>query len=68
MTRPNENCLAGVQCPDCGWTASFTIAATAWFAVTDSGTDTYTDVEWDSRSLVECDGCHLIARGREFGM
>jgi len=56
MTR-NENCLAGIACPKCGSPEPFHIVATAQFVVFDSGTDEYSDVEWDDDSLIACPNC-----------
>lgn len=54
---PNDNCLEGMSCPQCGQYERFRITAEATFIVTDDGTDDYNDVNWYSNSLVSCPEC-----------
>lgn len=53
-TNPNDNCLAGLRCPECGSYGPFNIRATALFKVADDGTEVIGAVEWDDASFCEC--------------
>lgn len=53
----NRNCLENLRCPECGNEFSFKIAASAWFTVTDDGTDDPEEVEWGDDSPARCTGC-----------
>ncbi len=53
----NTNCLAGIRCPRCQQADLFSIQATAWFRVSDDGTDTFGDVVWDRTSAIRCPAC-----------
>lgn len=56
----NVNCLEGMRCPNpaCQSEGPFDIVGTAWFeSVTDDGTDTYHDVEWDDTNACTCRTC-----------
>lgn len=55
--NPNENCLAGMRCPDCGSYSPFDIVCNAVFTVTDGGTDDCRDVDWESSSPCYCVVC-----------
>jgi len=63
---PNENCLNGMKCPECGSEAPFRIAASSWFKVFDDGTDSHEDVEWDEDSCCECWDCHFSGKVADF--
>ena len=58
MSAKNTNVLIGFQCPNCGSLGPFQIAAKSWFKVYDSGTGSFTDVEWDDDSAVICCACY----------
>lgn len=67
--NPNENCLDGFRCPECGNFGPFRIFVTArgmtW--VTDEGTDGVEGgVEWDDDSCCECTDCGHAGKVREF--
>ena len=62
----NTNCLAGIQCPDCGNEESFRIAATTIATVTDDGTEDHGDMEWDDDSYAECTACHRHGTLKDF--
>ena len=62
----NWNCLEGMRCPKCGCATELLIAATAWFRVTDDGTDEYHDVEWDDNSPCRCPVCEHQSTVGEF--
>jgi hypothetical protein len=56
---PNENCLKGIKCPQCGSDEAFGIACDVVYEITDDGTgDQLTDGhEWDETSYCECRNC-----------
>ncbi len=62
----NENCLAGMACPDCGSYGPFHIAGLAMFEVNDYGTDDFEDVEWDKESFCKCIMCGFAADVQTF--
>jgi predicted RNA-binding Zn-ribbon protein involved in translation (DUF1610 family) len=55
----NDNCLAGIKCPQCGNEDRFLIAATITADVTDDGANIAknTDMEWDETSHTRCPDC-----------
>lgn len=57
MSNPNNNCLAGMSCPNCGSYGPFKIECASWFTVHDDGTDQHSDVSWDDESLCSCKSC-----------
>lgn len=59
MTSASENinCLAGMRCPKCKSRGPFAIAATAIFTMTDEGTDSFGDIEYDDGSYCQCTEC-----------
>jgi DNA-directed RNA polymerase subunit RPC12/RpoP len=63
---PNENCLKGIRCPECGQEDKFKIVGVAVFTVTDEGTDEFYDVEWDDDSTIRCTQCNHVGALREF--
>lgn len=66
----NENCLAGMKCPRCGWEESFYIAASAFFVMTDDGTgeEEPDDIEWTDESYCNCRNvdCTFVGKVRDF--
>lgn len=67
--NPNENCLEGMQCPECGDFGPFKIFATksGMVEVSDDGTDDLQgDTEWDDDSACECCGCGHLGTVRKF--
>lgn len=62
----NENCLAGIRCPKCGYADRFYIHASAKFEVTDDGTDSFSDVDWDDSSSIFCASCGEIGKVGDF--
>lgn len=65
MTK-NENCLAGVRCPKCGYAEQFRIVATCWAEVLDDGVVGAHEYEWGEDSWCECQGCLYAAKYIEF--
>ncbi len=65
MSR-NENCLEGIQCPKCGSTGPFWIAASAMALVYDDGVEEYQDMEWDKNSTIKCARCDEIGELADF--
>ena len=56
--NPNENCLEGMSCPNCGQYEMFKIVATAVFEITDDGTGDYNDVEFYDSDTASCPKCN----------
>lgn len=65
---PNENCLIGMKCPECGSEGPFKISVRAWATVHDDGTDEDEAVEWDDDSACICKeyGCSFRGKVRDF--
>lgn len=63
---PNTNCLEGMACPDCGSERQLLIRAEATFRVTDAGSDTFTDMDWDDESNCSCPTCGHIGQIKNF--
>lgn len=58
---PNNNCLNGMQCPNCQSEEPFRIMIRQLALVYDEGTEDdemAEGAEWDSRSYCECGECH----------
>lgn len=67
--NPNENCLAGMQCPKCDSYGPFRILATStnFCEVHDDGADFEPgDVIWDEESSCTCNNCNFLADVKEF--
>lgn len=69
--NPNENCLAGMECPECGNFDVFDIMVKQerYVKVTDDGTDSFAfegDIEWDGHSACRCVACGHEATVAEF--
>jgi DNA-directed RNA polymerase subunit RPC12/RpoP len=62
----NENVLAGVRCPKCGFTDCFRIAAICWAEVIDDGVEGADEYEWNEDSWCECYRCSYAAKYVEF--
>jgi hypothetical protein len=57
----NENCLAGIRCPQCGNEDRFLITSTILADVTDGGADIAdgSDIHWDDASMTHCPDCDM---------
>lgn len=67
--NPNENCLEGMACPECGDFGPFKILASqvGMTRVSDEGTDSIEgDVEWEDDSPCECLECGHTAKVGQF--
>lgn len=67
--KPNENCLEGVACPNCGQEHRFHIAAMVMVEVTDNGTEDMGGAyEWDDSNTCQCadPNCDYTGSLREF--
>ena len=53
----NDNCLAGLRCPECSSEGPFHISVTCLATVHDSGTEDFSCVEWDDSSVCICPSC-----------
>ena len=62
----NHNCLKGMRCPECRSYGPFRIAATAEFEVHDSGTDSYSSVEWEESGTCICMDCRCTGKVLDF--
>ncbi len=62
----NDNCLAGIRCPKCGFEDSFFIEGKSLFTVTDDGTEDHSDIHWDEESYCECRECSHGGKLKEF--
>jgi hypothetical protein len=62
----NDNCLAGIRCPKCGFEDGFFIEGKSMFTVTDDGTEDHSDVHWDEESYCECRECSHGGKLKEF--
>lgn len=58
LPKPNENCLAGIWCPNCGSWGSFRIHGTAWFkCFDDDGCSDVEEMDWENDSQCICVVC-----------
>jgi hypothetical protein len=55
-----NNLLSGMCCPNCEQTDEFEIAVSVWARVTDDGSETHGDHEWDETSACRCPECGWI--------
>jgi hypothetical protein len=62
----NTNCLEGIACPACGNDFMIYIEARTMAAVTDDGSETFGDMEWDASSYTECPDCGRSGTLSEF--
>ena len=53
----DTSCLADMCCPDCKQNDEFEIAVSVWAKVTDEGSETFGDHEWDDNSVCRCPQC-----------
>jgi len=67
---PNENCLAGFKCPQCGNEDKFGIACDVVYEFTDDGSDKLLSdgLEWDNDSYCECRNCLKAGVVKDFIM
>lgn len=63
---PNENCLEGFRCPECGHEDDFMIDGTTTFSVEDAGTGDTQDVHWDDHSFCACGDCQHSGIVKDF--
>ena len=54
-TKANTNVLAGMACPECGWTEQFHIEVSAMATVTDGGFDEMSDASYEGDAWAACD-------------
>ena len=52
--NPNNNCLEGMQCPECDNYGPFYIEVTVTACMSDDGTDDLGDQYWDDESHCMC--------------
>lgn len=64
----NTNCLEGIRCPKCGQEDRFFIIGGAQFEVTDDGSKTMGDHEWDDDSPMSCPECGHAGKVGEFSI
>jgi len=63
---PNTNCLAGIECPQCGSEGPFAIAVTAVAVMHDDGSEYVESIEWTKTSNISCMDCHNYGMVGEF--
>lgn len=56
----NENCLEGMRCPWCGADNEFQIEGRVSFNVTDDGSETVGDHEWEDTDDCRCEACDFM--------
>ena len=70
MAKENENCLAGMRCPECGSLEPFRIGITTVMQFTDEGEDFLndkgSDQEWTDDSFCECCACDKSGKVKDF--
>ena len=57
MSNPNENCLEGMSCVQCGSFGPFRIEITAVGIFEDGGMLDTTQIEWGDESWCMCPAC-----------
>lgn len=63
----NENCLAGMRCPECGNDEPFKIAITAYAIMYDEGSEEIEEeITWDDASYCECQACLFAGTVADF--
>lgn len=69
--KKNENCLAGMRCPNCGSadTLKIEVTQTKMVVFHDDGSDDNSggDMEWDNKSACECGKCGHSGTVADFG-
>ena len=64
---PNENCLKGMKCPECGYEDLFGIACDIVMLVDDDGIkDDIGDYDWDDDAYCECRECSHSGTVKDF--
>jgi hypothetical protein len=53
----NTNCLAGMQCPNCGSLEPFYMEVQCIALMYDNGSESLEDLEWDDKSACWCGVC-----------
>jgi hypothetical protein len=66
MKRKNDNCLAGMRCPQCGAQEPFEIGVLCTAKVFDDGTEETHDMEWDDTNACSCPACGFHGTVRDF--
>lgn len=62
----NENCLQGMECPECGSLGEFLIHAECVASVDDDGVEAATDYEWDYEARCTCLSCRFRGIVKDF--
>jgi len=62
----NENCLAGLRCPNCGSYGPYRIEIKTLATVTDDGTDEYEGADWEDESFCGCIDCSHDGKVADF--
>ena len=66
MKRKNDNCLAGMRCPQCKSLEPFEICVLCTVQVRDEGTEETHDMEWDDTNACSCPACGFHGTVRDF--
>ena len=62
----NDNCLAGMKCPECGSLEPFEIHSQSMCTIYDSGTTRHRDIEWEDDAVCVCVGCKYLGTVARF--
>lgn len=64
----NDNCLAGMRCPQCKSYGPFMIEVMLWVEMTDDGCDfsETNDSDWDENSRIACPLCSTQGTVKDF--
>ena len=67
MTKnPNNNCLDGFKCPECGSFEPFRITCTATIEMWDDGSDNHEGIDWEDDSPCLCLSCPHVGTVKTF--
>lgn len=64
--NPNENCLLGFECQECGSFGPFRVEVTTMMELTDAGSLHHGDFDYEGDSRCECMTCDHSAKVRDF--
>jgi len=62
----NDNCLKGIECPNCGWFKSFKIEVVGIADVWDDGFDVINSPDFTDESWCMCSNCEYENKFGEF--
>lgn len=62
----NDNCLAGMKCPECGSLEPFVIECKACVLMHDEGSDEVGNLDWENDSFCKCEECEFHGTVSDF--